>query len=57
MEKGLTGRTAVYVHDGHCWSGTKRSHPITRQQALQALAQGVDPCPHCRPGKELQVLE
>lgn len=57
IEQGLGGRTAVYVHIGGCWSGRKRTEGITRDQARQALADGVDACPHCRPDTELGVLE
>jgi hypothetical protein len=35
----------------------KRSKGVQRDQALRALADGVDACPHCRPDSELGYLE
>ncbi|WP_338704291.1 DUF6233 domain-containing protein (plasmid) [Streptomyces sp. Q6] len=57
IEQGLTGRRAVYVHVGGCHMAGKRSAAASRGQARQALAAGVDACPHCRPDTALGVLE
>ncbi|MFE4720864.1 DUF6233 domain-containing protein [Streptomyces sp. NPDC056728] len=35
----------------------KRSRGIERDQALRAVTEGVDACPHCRPDAELGVLD
>lgn len=57
IEQGLTGRRPVYVHVGGCHMTGKRSHGATASQARQALAAGVDACPHCRPDTALGVLD
>lgn len=57
IEQGLNGRKPVYVHVGDCWSGKKRTNPITRDEARRALAENIDPCPQCRPDTALGVLE
>ncbi|MFF1447826.1 DUF6233 domain-containing protein [Streptomyces sp. NPDC058274] len=56
IEQGLSGRAPVYVHVGGCWSAKKRCRGVGRDQALRALADGVDACPHCRPDTELGYL-
>jgi hypothetical protein len=55
--QGLNGRAPVYVHVGDCWNAGKRSRGITRDQALRALADRVDPCPHCNPDTALGFME
>jgi hypothetical protein len=57
IEQGLNGRAAVYVHVGGCHMAGKRSRAASREQALQALADGVDACTHCRPDSELGYIE
>ncbi|MET8575615.1 DUF6233 domain-containing protein [Streptomyces sp. NPDC005012] len=57
IEHGLTGRSPVYVHVGGCWSGGRRSRAVARDQARRALADGIQPCPQCRPDTELGLLE
>lgn len=57
IEMGLTGRAAVYVHAGGCHMAGKRCRPINADQAREALREGVDACPHCRPDTALGVLE
>ncbi|MGW2935056.1 DUF6233 domain-containing protein [Streptomyces sp. NPDC001156] len=58
IEQGLNRESPpVYVHIGGCWSIGKRHRGINREQARRALAEGVDPCPHCRPDSELGVLD
>ncbi|WP_405655191.1 DUF6009 family protein [Streptomyces sp. NBC_00019] len=39
----------VYVHVGGCHMAGKRSKGVPREEAIRALAEGVDPCLHCRP--------
>ncbi|MEV0602291.1 DUF6233 domain-containing protein [Streptomyces sp. NPDC050315] len=53
----LGGRDAppVYVHVGDCGMG--KGAGITREQALQALAEGISACPFCRPDTELGVID
>jgi hypothetical protein len=57
IEHGLGSRSPVYVHVGGCWSGGRRSRGVAREGALRALADGVQPCPQCRPDTELGLLE
>jgi hypothetical protein len=57
IEQGLNGGVPVYVHRGDCHMAGKRSRGVTRDQALQALAAGVDACTHCRPDTELGILD
>ena len=57
IEQSLNGRQAVYVHVGGCHMAGKRSRGVERDQALRALAEGVDACTHCRPDSELGYLE
>lgn len=57
IERGLSGRAAVYVHVGDCWDAGKRSKGISREGALRALADGVKPCPQCGPDAVLGFLE
>ncbi|WP_306308384.1 DUF6233 domain-containing protein [Streptomyces sp. NL15-2K] len=47
----------MYVHVGDCWSTGKRSKVIERDKDLRALAEGVKPCPQCRPDTALGVLD
>jgi hypothetical protein len=47
----------VYVHVGGCHMAGKRSRGVTREQALRALADRVDPCPHCNPDKALGFVD
>ncbi|MCX5328036.1 DUF6233 domain-containing protein [Streptomyces sp. NBC_00140] len=35
----------------------KRSKGVARVQAVRALAEGVDPCPHCRPDTDLGYID
>lgn len=55
IEQGLNGGVPVYVHRGDCHMAGKRSRGVTREQAMYALAQGVDACTHCRPDTELGI--
>ena len=57
LELGLGQSPPVYVHTGGCHMIGKRWRGIGRDEALRALVDGVDACPHCRPDTELGVLE
>jgi hypothetical protein len=58
LEHGLTrDAPPVYVHVGGCHMAGKRSKGVPRDQALRALTEGIDPCPHCRPDTELGFLD
>ncbi|WP_327721783.1 DUF6233 domain-containing protein [Streptomyces sp. NBC_00490] len=47
----------VYVHVGGCHMAGKRSKGVPPEQAVRALADGVDPCPHCRPDTDLGYID
>ncbi|WP_329230180.1 DUF6233 domain-containing protein [Streptomyces canus] len=57
IERGLSQHNAVYVHVGDCWNAGSRSKGVERDQALRALADGVTPCPQCRPDTALGILD
>ncbi|MGY1548266.1 DUF6233 domain-containing protein [Streptomyces sp. MN6] len=58
LERGLNAHSdPVYVHAGGCWNAGKRSAGVPREQALRALAEGVQACPHCRPDTELGYVD
>jgi hypothetical protein len=57
IERGLSGRDAVYVHVGGCWNAGKRSRGVPREQALRALADGIKGCPQCRPDTALGFVD
>ncbi|MGW6481993.1 DUF6233 domain-containing protein [Streptomyces sp. NPDC055059] len=57
IEMGLGGRDPVYIHIGGCHMAGKRSRGVDRNQALRAVTEGIDACPHCRPDTELRVLD
>ncbi|GHB32182.1 DUF6233 domain-containing protein [Streptomyces chryseus] len=44
------------VHAGGCGLVGGRSRPIDRTQALRALADGITPCPVCKPDVDLGYL-
>jgi len=48
---------AVAVHAGGCHMAGKRSRGVSREQALRALADGVEACSHCRADRELGWLD
>ncbi|MFD9833282.1 DUF6233 domain-containing protein [[Kitasatospora] papulosa] len=57
MELGIgVGVKPVEIHVGHCCAIGRRRKAITREQALAALAEGVDACTHCRPDTDLGLL-
>lgn len=56
IDRGLNrDARPVYVHVGGCHMAGKRSVGVTRTEALRALMDRVDPCPHCRPDTELGI--
>ncbi|WP_405948898.1 DUF6233 domain-containing protein [Streptomyces prunicolor] len=57
IERGLSGRTAVYIHKGGCYMVGSRSNGVELDQALRALAEGIAPCPHCRPDNALGFFD
>ncbi|MFB8244900.1 DUF6233 domain-containing protein [Streptomyces sp. NPDC055952] len=57
LERGLSGHDPVYVHVGDCWNAGKRSRGLERDEARRALADGVKPCPQCRPDSALGFLD
>lgn len=57
VELGIgQGAPPVDVHIGGCHMAGKRRRTISREQAVELLAQGVNPCTHCRPDTELGIL-
>lgn len=57
IQRGIdTHRSPVAVHTGDCGMAGKLTLPVTREQALAALGQGVEACGICRPDTELGVL-
>ncbi|WP_308293297.1 DUF6233 domain-containing protein [Streptomyces sp. YS415] len=40
-----------------CRQRSACSKGVPRAEALRALADRVDPCPHCRPDSELGILD
>ncbi|MGW9136680.1 DUF6233 domain-containing protein [Streptomyces sp. NPDC055681] len=50
------GQRPIDLHVGGCYAAGKRQRPITREQAVAALDEGIRACIHCRPGTELGVL-
>lgn len=56
IQHGLNRDNIDAVHVGGCWAAGKsgRCRPATREQALDALRQGVPPCVHCQPDRVLR---
>ncbi|GAA0501064.1 DUF6233 domain-containing protein [Streptomyces olivaceiscleroticus] len=54
IEPGISGRP-ISVHTGDCGMSGKRPRPVTRDQARNALAEGVEPCGMCRPDTALGI--
>ena len=58
IEQGLNrNNPPLHVHAGGCWNAGKRSRAVNRDQALQALADGIPACTHCRPDSALGFLD
>ncbi|MEU0691572.1 DUF6233 domain-containing protein [Streptomyces uncialis] len=56
VEGGIGAGPPVYVHIGGCHMAGPRSRGVARDQAVRALVDGVEACPHCRPDSALGVL-
>ncbi|WP_369355619.1 DUF6233 domain-containing protein [Streptomyces sp. cg2] len=50
------GSQPIAVHVDGCSSAGRRTQPIGRNQAMHALAEGLEPCVLCRPDTELGIL-
>ncbi|GFE19991.1 DUF6233 domain-containing protein [Streptomyces nigrescens] len=46
----------IAVHVGGCRTAGRRARPISRDQAMRAIAEGLEPCGLCRPDTELGIL-
>ncbi|MFE4017768.1 DUF6233 domain-containing protein [Streptomyces sp. NPDC059101] len=46
----------IAVHVGGCRTAGRRTRPLSRDQAMRALAEGLEPCAICRPDTELGIL-
>ncbi|UPZ27593.1 DUF6233 domain-containing protein [Streptomyces sp. LRE541] len=58
IEPGINPASpAVYVHVGGCHMAGKRRRAASREQARQALLDGVAACMHCRPDTELGLID
>lgn len=58
IEPGINPASpAVYVHVGGCHMAGKRRRAASREQARQALLDGVAACAHCRPDTELGIID
>ncbi|MEV0090423.1 DUF6233 domain-containing protein [Streptomyces sp. NPDC050738] len=54
-----TLHTTIGAHADACWGANPhhaRAGTLSRQQALNALTEGAEACPQCRPDVELGVL-
>jgi Family of unknown function (DUF6233) len=57
VQMSLGSQHPVAVHVGGCQMAGKRWRPVGRDQAVRAIAGGVEACSHCRPDTELGVLD
>ncbi|MEU9117507.1 DUF6233 domain-containing protein [Streptomyces sp. NPDC048483] len=55
LSVGSEGRP-IAVHVGGCASAGRRARGISRDQAIRALTDGLEPCALCRPDTELGIL-
>ncbi|MFB7630479.1 DUF6233 domain-containing protein [Streptomyces sp. NPDC056149] len=46
----------VAVHVGDCTLAGRRARPISHEQAVRALTEGLEACSLCRPDTELGML-
>ncbi|WP_028805889.1 DUF6233 domain-containing protein [Streptomyces sp. 142MFCol3.1] len=57
VELGIgDGRPPLLVHAGWCREG-KRKRPISAQDAIHFIVDGVEPCGRCHPHQELGLSE
>ncbi|MBT2394341.1 hypothetical protein J7E87_34310 [Streptomyces sp. ISL-1] len=58
LERGIgQGAPPVLVHTGACYMRFTRRRALSRDEARQALVDGVPACTHCHPDTELGFLE
>ncbi|WP_344537113.1 DUF6233 domain-containing protein [Streptomyces levis] len=57
IERGLDRNNIVALHTGQCWDPGKRTKPVTRTQAIEALRQQVPACTKCRPDTALGIAD
>ncbi|MGA5565294.1 DUF6233 domain-containing protein [Streptomyces platensis] len=50
------GAQPVAVHVGGCRGAGSRARPVSRDQAMRALTEGVEPCALCRADTELGIF-
>lgn len=58
LERGIgKGSPPVAVHMGGCHMAGGRVRKLERDQAVQAIHDGVEACRHCRPDTSLGLLD
>ncbi|MGA5292269.1 DUF6233 domain-containing protein [Streptomyces pseudogriseolus] len=57
IERGLDLKNIVALHTGQCWDPGKRTKPVTRERAIEALRQQVPACTKCRPDTALGIAD
>lgn len=58
LERGIgQGARPVLVHIGSCYMKFTRRKALSRDEARQALIDGVPPCTHCHPDTALGFLD
>ncbi|CAL9669679.1 DUF6233 domain-containing protein [Streptomyces sp. enrichment culture] len=57
IERGLDRKNIVALHTGQCWDPGKRTKPVTKEQAIEALRQQVPACTKCRPDTALGITD
>ncbi|MFI8215834.1 DUF6233 domain-containing protein [Streptomyces sp. NPDC085932] len=57
LERGLDRDNIVALQTGQCWDPGKRTKPVTREQAIEALRQQVPACAKCRPDTALGIAD
>jgi uncharacterized protein DUF6233 len=58
LERGIgQGEPPVLVHTGACYMQFTRRRTLSRDEARQALVDGVPACTHCHPDTALGFLE
>lgn len=56
IERGIgVGALPVRVHAGGCWDARRRCTGMSTHEARRALDEGVQACPHGRPGAALGI--
>ena len=57
LQQSHGARHSVAVHVGGCHMAGKYTKPLERDQAVRALADGIEACSHCRPDTALGLLD